>query len=277
MASLACCSAARGVRSVASVRPTRGGGSHPAPVAQPQLAQLGHVETQRRSTATHAASQAVSPETATISEEELIELTKKFVAAGIGGTDERNLSDDMIFRGPVVGPLTKDQYVAALSSFQVEEAFPDIQTNAFGYSIDPQDPYRVWFFTQTTGTHTGNFSFAGNTIPPTGGKIQNGTEANSIIWTPDRKVKYISVGYCVDRINSNTPNGTMKVAVVGFLRATGKAELWDFISNPIVQWGLNAVNKLQGKPSNTVPFDDLPDWWKKIPDADLRDGENYSK
>ena len=55
-----------------------------------------------------------------------------------------------------------------------------------------QDPYRVWFFTQTTGTHTGDFNFAGSVIPPTGGKIQNGTEANSVIWTPDRKVKCAS-------------------------------------------------------------------------------------
>lgn len=55
-----------------------------------------------------------------------------------------------------------------------------------------QDPYRVWFFTQTTGTHTGNMSFSSVTLPPTGNKIQNGTEANSVIWTPDRKVKCVS-------------------------------------------------------------------------------------
>ena len=52
-----------------------------------------------------------------------------------------------------------------------------------------QDPYRVWFFTQTSGTHTGDFDFAGNVIAPTGGVIRNGTEANSVIWTADRQVK----------------------------------------------------------------------------------------
>ena len=53
-----------------------------------------------------------------------------------------------------------------------------------------QDPMRVWFFSQVTGTHTQPWQFGGGaTFPPTGGKIQNGTEANSVIWTPDRKVK----------------------------------------------------------------------------------------
>ena len=38
-----------------------------------------------------------------------------------------------------------------------------------------QDPYRVWCLTQTTGTHSGNFSFGSQSIPPTGGEIRNGT------------------------------------------------------------------------------------------------------
>ena len=81
----------------------------------------------------------------------------------------------------------------------------------------------------------------------------------------------------MDRINSNTPNGTMKVAVLGFLRATGKEGLWSFVTSPVVEWAMNIVNKLQGKPSTKVAFEDLPDWWKKLPDADLRGAENYTK
>lgn len=38
----------------------------------------------------------------------------------------------------VIGPLPKGQYMAAIASFTIPDAFPDIETKAFGYSIDPQ-------------------------------------------------------------------------------------------------------------------------------------------
>lgn len=37
----------------------------------------------------------------------------------------------------MVGPLRKEAYLAAVSGFKVEQAFPDIETKGFGYSIDP--------------------------------------------------------------------------------------------------------------------------------------------
>lgn len=46
----------------------------------------------------------------------------------------------------------------------------------------------MWFFTQTTGTHTQPMGTAGS-LPPTGQPIRNGVEAASVIWTPDRKIK----------------------------------------------------------------------------------------
>jgi hypothetical protein len=185
-----------------------------------------------------------------------------------------------------------------------------------------QDPYRVWFFNQTTATHSKPWKLGGAVIPPTGNKVRNGTVANSVIWTPDRKVKYaltarssticsiasnksasynsawilygahilaprfehchtacryISVGYCVDRINSNTPNGTMKVAVPGFFRAAGQDQIWELATNPVVNW-LNDLGKsLRGEPPSQIPYEDLPEWWKKLPDGRLRGAENYYK
>ena len=45
-------------------------------------------------------------------------------------------------------------------------------------------------------------------------------------------------------------------------------------------WVSNLANKLQGKPRNDgtdVPLEELPAWWQKIPDADLRGAQNYDK
>lgn len=89
--------------------------------------------------------------------------------------------------------------------------------------------------------------------------------------------RYLSVGYCVDRINSNTPNGTMKVAVAGILRATGQGQLWGVISNPVFIWFQSLARKLKGEPPVHTPFEDLPEWWKKLPDSNLRGAENYYK
>ena len=89
--------------------------------------------------------------------------------------------------------------------------------------------------------------------------------------------RYMSVGYCVDRINSNTPNGTMKVAVAGLLRAAGQPGLWDVLRNPFLNWFQTQMNKIQGKPSNRVEWEDLPEWWKELPDSKLRGSANYYK
>ena len=95
-------------------------------------------------------------------------------------------------------------------------------------------------------------------------------------WPPLRR-RYISIGYCADRINSNTPNGTMKIAVAGFLRAAGQGQLWRVINSPFSQWLTNLVQRLQGKPSTRTPYEDLPEWWKELPDSKLRDTEGYYK
>lgn len=56
-----------------------------------------------------------------------------------------------------------------LKTFQVYKAFPDIKANAFGFTIDPLDCRRVWFFIRATGTNTGPLGFSfGLQIPPSG-------------------------------------------------------------------------------------------------------------
>eukprot|EP00401_Gymnodinium_catenatum_P057624 CAMPEP_0117554556 /NCGR_PEP_ID=MMETSP0784-20121206/50816_1 /TAXON_ID=39447 /ORGANISM="" /LENGTH=55 /DNA_ID=CAMNT_0005351727 /DNA_START=259 /DNA_END=423 /DNA_ORIENTATION=+ len=38
---------------------------------------------------------------------------------------------------------------------KIYEGLPDISPNAFGYTLDPQDPNRVWFLVRNSGTFTG--------------------------------------------------------------------------------------------------------------------------
>ena len=48
---------------------------------------------------------------------------------------------------------------------------------------------RVWFFTRSTGIMTNDWEMMGTTLKATNKPIQNGVEALSMIWTPERKIK----------------------------------------------------------------------------------------
>mmetsp|Transcript_19108 Transcript_19108/g.41643 ORF Transcript_19108/g.41643 Transcript_19108/m.41643 type:complete len:251 (+) Transcript_19108:1-753(+) len=70
--------------------------------------------------------------------------------------DGECLSPDFEFVAAVVGPIGKEEYLGALSSFKLEESF-DIKPNFFGFSVDPIMRNRVWFFNRQTGTHVAPF------------------------------------------------------------------------------------------------------------------------
>ena len=58
---------------------------------------------------------------------ELIERAKQVLEAGVGTKDEgKCLADDFEFCAAVVGPLGREEYLAALGSFKLEDAFPDL-------------------------------------------------------------------------------------------------------------------------------------------------------
>ena len=57
--------------------------------------------------------------------------------------DESYLADDFIVRGPVIGPLIKQDDIKVLDYFGMYKAFPNLDNNCFGWSIDPDDPWRV--------------------------------------------------------------------------------------------------------------------------------------
>jgi len=49
---------------------------------------------------------------------------EEFLATNAGGDDPARLASSFQFVAPVVGPLSKDEFQAALASFSLEEGFP---------------------------------------------------------------------------------------------------------------------------------------------------------
>merc|ERR1712048_1436690 len=108
-----------------------------------------------------------------IKPDKLIQMTKDIVASEFGtkeGSDASCLTEDFQFVAPIVGPLTKSEFLRAFGSFKLKDAMPDMKDNAW-FQVDPLEPNRVWFFSRATGTHTGEMNF-GRKLAPTGKKVR---------------------------------------------------------------------------------------------------------
>ena len=95
--------------------------------------------------------------TFTIPPEKLMERAKEVLSPSIGlGTKDGGecLAEDFEFVAAVVGPIPREEYLNALGTFNLEDAF-DITTNHYGLSVDPLQPNRVWFLNRVTGIHKG--------------------------------------------------------------------------------------------------------------------------
>ena len=68
-----------------------------------------------------------------ISGEDLIAKTKKLISPEVefGSKNPDLLAEDFQFVFPVVGPLSKTEFVTIFGSFKVKDAFPDTKSNFF--------------------------------------------------------------------------------------------------------------------------------------------------
>jgi len=97
-------------------------------------------------------------------------------------------ASDYVLRGGVIGPLTRKDLVETQKSFDLLEAFSDVETNPFGYTIDPKNPYRCFFFEQWTAKHTGTLKAGPTSLQATGNSMDGPYSVTSIHWNPEGKV-----------------------------------------------------------------------------------------
>lgn len=155
-----------------------------------------------------------------ISPERLVEKAKDILASEFGtkdGCDASCLSEDFQFVFPIIGPLSKGEFLKAFGSFKVKNAFPDMKDNSW-FQVDPLEPNRVWFFNRATGTHSGELFF-GKAIPATGITVESPPQANSLLFNEQGKCYTMTGGYPIDKRIGNT-NGLG--GMFGILKAIGK-------------------------------------------------------
>ena len=225
-----------------------------------------------RSTAL-AASPAVAESTGVASSSGmLLDAAKDFINTKSGfysPYDADAFAEDFVFRGPVIGPLNKPDYLSTMDTFKVYKAFPDILPNAFGFAVDPMEPQRVWFFVRNTGTNTGPFELGyGLEAPPSNNAVEGVPEAFSITFDEDKRVKLLTVGYVVDRFQGNTGGVG---AAFGLLRVAGIPLPGGLLYRAAVALS----NRLPGATAKSCSMrEDVPAWWLERSEERGPDGYN---
>jgi len=136
---------------------------------------------------------------------DLIAKTKELLSpeAEFGSKKPELLAEDFQFVFPVVGPLTKTEFCTIFSSFKVKDAFPDSCNNFFGFTVDPMEPNRVWYFSRAKMTHSGTLKFGSQEFPPTGKEVVCSPQVFSMSFDQEGRCYKFTGGYCVDRTTGN--------------------------------------------------------------------------
>lgn len=132
-----------------------------------------------------------------IKPDDLVATAKAWLMKATDGQyDETSMAETFEFAGPVVGPLSKEQFLTAIGSFDLKEGIPDLTGNMHHFRVDPYIHNRVWFTTIAKGTHTG--TLAGQ-FKATGTAFQSPPQSCSLTFNEDGQVIQYTIGYAMDR------------------------------------------------------------------------------
>lgn len=73
---------------------------------------------------------------------DVLQKTIEFASGKSYESREPYFDDDYVFRGPIIGPITQQEVKRTQKGFQITDAYPDLETRPFGFTVDPDNPYR---------------------------------------------------------------------------------------------------------------------------------------
>lgn len=137
-------------------------------------------------------------------EPKLRDLAITLICNELGGDDPSLLAEDFQFLFPVVGPLTKAQFVEAFTNFKVRDAFPTSAANFYNFNIDPLEPNRIWMLSRGAYEHLGTLCFGPTKFPATGKRVCLPPQCFSMSFDAQGKCYKLTGGYNVDRSVGDT-------------------------------------------------------------------------
>lgn len=201
---------------------------------------------------------------------DVLERTKEYSSKKTYEEVNAYYADDYVFRGSIIGPITSKDTMDTQKGFNIQNAYPDLDRGLFGYTIDPQNPFRCFFFERWTGTHTGEVDIGFAKIPATGNRVETPLHITSIWWNPEGKIIYQSISPPLDRFEGNTKGAG---AVFGLLTGTGtESPFPPSVGHPFLILQQKFVQSLGIVGKQWSDEEDIPDWWKsKARGADAND------
>ena len=167
------------------------------------------------------------------------------------------------------GPITNNDLRLAQEGFDYVSAYPDFKREIFGHSIDPQNPYRCFYFERWTGTNTGSLKLGPTTLPPTNNRVEIPIHVSSVTWNPEGKVVYEVISPPVDRFEGNTKGAG---AVLGLLAGGGVEQGPSGVGATMLIIQQKILQKLGIFGKQWSEDKDIPSWWKsKARGADPND------
>mmetsp|Transcript_32754 Transcript_32754/g.36757 ORF Transcript_32754/g.36757 Transcript_32754/m.36757 type:complete len:250 (+) Transcript_32754:1241-1990(+) len=148
-------------------------------------------------------SSSLSRNTFPIPSDELIQLAKAFTAAqttGDAAVIGRWFADDFRFVAPVVGPFGKDEFMDSLSSFDIQAAFTNLNSNFHHWRVCPFETNRVYYSVKYTGKNDGPVMGR----PATYKTVESPVQAQSITFNERGEVTKFTIGYVLDKETGNT-------------------------------------------------------------------------
>lgn len=138
-----------------------------------------------------------------IKESDLIDKCKEVIKFQFGCQKPGLLADEFLFIFPVVGPLSKEDFIEIFSSFKMESGLTG-SANYYNFFVDPLEPNRVWFFSRSILKHTGDLIFGPQKMKASGTTIENPPQVLSMSFTTEGLCYKFTGGYSVDRTVGNT-------------------------------------------------------------------------
>lgn len=199
---------------------------------------------------------------------DVLQKTIEFASARDFESAEAFYDDEYVFRGSVVGPITGQEVKRTQKGFNILDAYPDLETRPFGFTIDPDNPYRCYYMERWEGTNTGPLQIGSLNLPPTNNQVQLPTHMMSVNWTPEGKIIYACLSPPLDRWEGTTQGGG---AVFGLL-AGGGLSVTPKVGDPFFRLQQRLSNAIDGLGRSWSVEEEIPSWWKsKARGADPND------
>lgn len=129
----------------------------------------------------------------------LISLAEKFMESEF--MDEALFADEFVFQFPIIGPLSKTEFLKAFGSFKLKSIFPDAHGGICDFRTDPFEPNRVWCMSYFHGTNNVDSKIIGKA---TNKEVNTPPQMLSVIFNEKGKVIKFTGGYVTDKEWGNT-------------------------------------------------------------------------